>query len=86
MLYAYSDGTTDRYLIYYWLGGECGQVLPALHCRLCTAPCGQDEAGAAALRTVELDQRLGGLPVQVGGQLTSVAALGILDCCARCEW
>ena len=49
ILYAYHDGRTDRYIIYYWLGGNSGQ----------------DEAGAAALRAVELDDRLGGQPVQV---------------------
>jgi len=49
ILYAYNDGKTDRYIIYYWLGNDCSQ----------------DEAGAAALRTVELDERLGGQPVQV---------------------
>ena len=49
ILYAYNDGRTDRYIIYYWLGGNSSQ----------------DEAGAAALRSVELDERLGGQPVQV---------------------
>ena len=49
ILYAYHDGRTDRYIIYYWLGGNSSQ----------------DEAGAAALRAVELDDRLGGQPVQV---------------------
>ena len=34
ILYAYNDGKTDRYIIYYWLGNDCSQ----------------DEAGAAALR------------------------------------
>ena len=34
VLYAYNDGKTDKYIIYYWLGNDCSQ----------------DEAGAAALR------------------------------------
>jgi len=49
ILYAYSDGSKDHYLIYYWMGANSSQ----------------DEQGAAALRTIELDDRLGGLPVQV---------------------
>ena len=49
ILYAYHDGKRDLYIIYYWLGARSGQ----------------DEQGAAALRTVELDDRLGGRPVQV---------------------
>jgi len=49
VLYAYHDGKADRYIIYYWLGNDCSK----------------DEAGAAAVRTVELDERLGGEPVQV---------------------
>jgi len=51
ILYAYSEegSSKDHYIIYYWLGANCSQ----------------DEAGAAALRTIELDDRLGGLPVQV---------------------
>merc|ERR1719369_295820 len=49
ILYAYSDGSKDNYIIYYWLGAHSSQ----------------DEQGAAALRTIELDQRLKGLPVEV---------------------
>ena len=49
ILYAYNDGKKDHYIIYYWIGAKSGQ----------------DEQGAAALRTVELDDRLGGQPVQV---------------------
>jgi len=49
ILYAYDDGKKDNYLIYYWIGENSSQ----------------DEQGAAALRTIELDDRLGGLPVQV---------------------
>jgi hypothetical protein len=49
VLYAYDDGSKDNYIIYYWIGENSSQ----------------DEQGAAALRTIELDQRLGGNPVQV---------------------
>ena len=49
VLYAYHDGSKDNYIIYYWIGENSSQ----------------DEQGAAALRTIELDQRLGGNPVQV---------------------
>ena len=49
ILYAYHDGKKDNYIIYYWIGARSSQ----------------DEQGAAALRTIELDDRLGGLPVQV---------------------
>ena len=49
ILYAYNDGKKDHYIIYYWMGSHSSQ----------------DEQGAAALRTVELDDRLNGLPVQI---------------------
>jgi len=49
ILYAYSTGTQDRFIIYFWLGQKSSQ----------------DERGTAALKAVELDDRLGGLPVQV---------------------
>ena len=49
ILYAYHDGNKDNYIIYYWIGENSSQ----------------DEQGAAALRTIELDDRLGGNPVQV---------------------
>lgn len=49
VLYAFHNGTRDSYMIYYWLGSHCSQ----------------DEQGTAALKAVELDERLGGGPVQV---------------------
>jgi len=49
ILYAYSDGAKDAYIIYFWLGAHSSQ----------------DEQGTAAIRTNELDERLKGLPVQV---------------------
>lgn len=49
ILYAYHDGHRDCYIIYYWMGAHSSQ----------------DEQGTAALKAVELDDRLGGAPVQV---------------------
>lgn len=50
LLYTYSKGRSEEYIIYFWLGNDS------------TA----DEKGAAALLTVELDDSMGGKPVQVG--------------------
>ena len=49
VLYRYRAGGTTRQVLYYWLGGRASQV----------------ERGQAALKTVELDDQLGGQPVQV---------------------
>jgi len=49
VLYMYKVGEKDNYIIYYWLGNHSKS----------------DEQGTAALRTIELDDRLGGFPVQV---------------------
>jgi len=49
ILYSYNDGKKNTYIIYYWIGANSSV----------------DEQGAAALRTIELDDRLDGLAVQV---------------------
>lgn len=49
LLYTYKKGNSEEYIIYFWLGNDS------------TA----DERGAAALLTVELDDSMGGKPVQV---------------------
>eukprot|EP00095_Tigriopus_kingsejongensis_P000318 maker-scaffold292_size219010-snap-gene-1.31 protein:Tk00318 transcript:maker-scaffold292_size219010-snap-gene-1.31-mRNA-1 annotation:"hypothetical protein DAPPUDRAFT_311761" len=49
VLYAYNNGSADNYLIYFWLGAHSSV----------------DERGTAALKAVELDDRLGGRPVQI---------------------
>ncbi|XP_076064195.1 advillin-like isoform X2 [Oratosquilla oratoria] len=49
ILYAYLEGNSEHYLIYYWIGNEASS----------------DEAGTAALKSVELDQKLSGRAVQV---------------------
>ncbi len=49
LLYSYKKGRSDEYIIYFWLGNESSS----------------DEKGAAALLTVQLDDSLGGKPVQV---------------------
>ncbi|KAG1662657.1 Villin-1 [Nymphon striatum] len=49
IVYAYHSASTDHYLIYYWLGNKS------------TA----DEKGTAALKTIELDDKLHGKAVQV---------------------
>jgi hypothetical protein len=49
LLYTYMKGRSEEYIIYFWLGNDS------------TA----DEKGAAALLTVQLDDSMGGKPVQV---------------------
>lgn len=49
LLYTYQKNRRDEYIIYFWLGKDS------------TA----DEKGSAALLSVELDDSLGGRPVQV---------------------
>ncbi|KAK8742675.1 hypothetical protein OTU49_001619 [Cherax quadricarinatus] len=49
VLYAYLHGSTEHYILYYWIGNDASQ----------------DEAGTAALKAVELDDKLHGRAVQV---------------------
>lgn len=49
VLYAYLHGSSEHYILYYWIGNDASQ----------------DEAGTAALKAVELDDRLQGRAVQV---------------------
>ncbi|KAL7643355.1 UNVERIFIED_CONTAM: hypothetical protein RMT77_006647 [Armadillidium vulgare] len=49
ILYAYTASTSERYVIYYWIGSEASI----------------DETGTAALKTIELDEKLNGRAVQV---------------------
>ncbi|KAG0721754.1 Advillin [Chionoecetes opilio] len=49
VLYAYLEGAAERYILYYWIGDHASK----------------DEAGTAALKAVELDDRLEGRAVQV---------------------
>uniref|UniRef100_A0A0P4WDJ1 HP domain-containing protein n=1 Tax=Scylla olivacea TaxID=85551 RepID=A0A0P4WDJ1_SCYOL len=49
VLYAYIEGSKEHYILYYWIGSHASQ----------------DEAGTAAAKAVELDDRLEGRAVQV---------------------
>ncbi|XP_066975023.1 villin-1-like isoform X2 [Macrobrachium rosenbergii] len=49
ILYAYLEGSKEHYLLYYWIGNDASQ----------------DEAGTAALKAVELDDKLQGRAVQI---------------------
>lgn len=49
VLYSYRHNSTEKHIIYYWIG------------RKSTA----DEHGTAALKTIEMDNKLGGAAVQV---------------------
>ncbi|XP_063596642.1 advillin-like [Penaeus indicus] len=49
VLYAYLEGNNEHYLLYYWIGSDASQ----------------DEAGTAALKAVELDDKLQGRAIQI---------------------
>lgn len=49
VLYAYLEGNNEHYILYYWIGSDASQ----------------DEAGTAALKAVELDDKLQGRAIQV---------------------
>lgn len=49
ILYSYKEGTREKHVIYYWLGDHSSQ----------------DEQGTAALHAREMDDQLGGSPIQV---------------------
>ncbi|XP_069174423.1 villin-1 isoform X2 [Procambarus clarkii] len=49
ILYAYLHANTEHYILYYWIGNDASQ----------------DEAGTAALKVVELDDKLQGRAIQV---------------------
>ncbi|KAK7083781.1 hypothetical protein SK128_018797, partial [Halocaridina rubra] len=49
VLYAYLEGNKEHYLLYYWIGNDASQ----------------DEAGTAALKAVELDDKLHGRAIQI---------------------
>ena len=49
LLYTYVKNKIENFIVYFWLGDESSA----------------DEKGAAALLAKELDDRLGGRPVQV---------------------
>jgi len=49
ILYAYLQGNMEHYLLYYWIGVDASQ----------------DEAGTAAIKAVELDDKLQGRAIQI---------------------